>query len=106
MDRINIAGLEKWAVLKALYDAAKPVGMGFLRATAGPMSEDEARAACSGGGDDHGHRDLYFDYVGGRPLKVDLREDSFDVRLYDRDQGQGAAALVIAQLREAVRRTA
>lgn len=34
---------------------------------------------------------LYFDYVNGRPLKVDLSGDEFDPYLYDRDNGEGVA---------------
>jgi hypothetical protein len=41
---------------------------------------------------------LYFDYVGGRPLKIDITGDELDPRLYDRDQGEGAAAMAISEL--------
>jgi hypothetical protein len=91
---ISIAGLDKALVLKALYDNAQPLGMGGLHFRPGSMSEDEAnRIVASSEGR------LYFDYVGGRPLKVDLAGDQFDPRLYDRDQGDGAAARAIAALR-------
>lgn len=44
---------------------------------------------------------MHIDYYRGRPLKVrlDLRLQNFDERLYDRDAGEGAAARVIAALR-------
>ena len=103
---ISIAGLEKWQVLKALYDNAQPLGMGFLQASQAELSEQDAKHICGDGGDPEPgqslarRRALSFDYVGGRPLKVDLSGDEFDPWLYDRDQGTGAAARAIAALRE------
>lgn len=94
---ISIAGLDKARVLKALYDNARPLGMGFLQATEGLMSEEDAVKLVEA---QAGRRGLYFDYVGGRPLKVDLSGDEFDPCLYDRDQGHGAAARAIASLLE------
>jgi hypothetical protein len=95
---ISINGLDKAAVLAALYNSSRPQGLGFLRATPGDMTRDEARQVIIDG-DDHGHRDLYFDYVKGRVLKVDLGGDTFDPCLYDRDNGEGAAERVIETLR-------
>ena len=45
---------------------------------------------------------IYFDYVKGRVMKVDLSGDEFSPRLYDRDNGQGAAEGVINALRAKV----
>ena len=41
-----------------------------------------------------------WDYLDGRLLKLSLRDDSFDPWGYDRDNGAGLAARVIAHLRE------
>lgn len=42
----------------------------------------------------------YFDYLYGRVMKVDLSsDDGFEERLYDRDNGKGAAQKVIDALR-------
>jgi hypothetical protein len=38
-------------------------------------------------------------YLKGRVMKVDLSGDSFGPWLYDRDNGDGAAERVIAELR-------
>jgi hypothetical protein len=93
---ISIRGLEKAAVLAALYNAAQPQGAGFMQYDPKPMTTDEAAAVLArlakGG-------DLYFDYVKGRVMKVDLSKDDFDPRLYDRDNGQGAAQKVIDTLK-------
>lgn len=93
-NKINIAGLDKAEVLAALYNASRPLGMGFLNATAGDMSAEEARKYV-----DQGVKsELYFDYLQGRVMKVDLAEDSLDPRLYDRDNGPGAAERALAPL--------
>jgi hypothetical protein len=40
----------------------------------------------------------YFDYLQGRVMKVSLEGDELDARLYDRDNGEGAAAEAISAL--------
>jgi hypothetical protein len=90
---VNIAGLNKAAVLAALHNGTKALGMGRLRDLGMDMTIVEAEAIIGG--------DFFdFDYVNGRPLKVDISGDEFNERLYDRDAGAGRAAEVIAALRE------
>jgi hypothetical protein len=90
---VSTQDLVKKDVLAALYNSAKPQGMGFLHYDAAPMSPDEAQHIL-----DEGH--TYFDYVKGRVMKVDLKNDSgFEEFLYDRDNGSGAADSVINRLR-------
>lgn len=85
---VSTKGLRKSAVLAALYNASKPQGLGFLEFDPAPMSEKEAEELLKYG--------TYFDYLKGRIMKVDLRDDDeFDERLYDRDNGLGAAQRVI-----------
>ena len=94
-DHVNIAGLDRGAVLAALVNAAQPFGMGFLSAAAAgsdPMTATQGAAELIAGKG-------YVDYVWGRPIKVTLTADSFDPRLYDRDQGVGAAHAAIQTLR-------
>ena len=81
---INIKGLEKAKVLKALYDASHVQGMGFLQARDSFTSEDAQKLIDE-------NQSLYFDYVYGRVLKVDLSKDEFDEYLFDRDNYNGAA---------------
>lgn len=45
----------------------------------------------------------YFDYLNGRVMKVDLSGDSFDERLYDRDNDLGSAQKVIDSLRKIIK---
>lgn len=92
-DAVSIEGLSKPAVLAALYNASKQQGMGFMHARgATGMSVEQAAQELE--------RGTYFDYLHGRVMKVDLKSDrEFDPWSYDRDNGRGAAASVIAELR-------
>lgn len=87
---IDIKGISKAAVLAALYNASRPLGMGFLHHQPSPMSEKEAA--------EHLKRGSYFGYLNGRVMKVDLSGDTLEERLYDRDNGQGTAYAAIKHL--------
>ena len=41
----------------------------------------------------------YFDYLKGRVMKVEINGSMLDARLYDRDNGPGAAKRVVDRLR-------
>lgn len=108
-DQVDITGLDKAEVLAALYNRSAPMGLGVLQARSGEMTVVVARQ-CIDGEDDHARnfpnvakrgRELDFDYLFGRPLKVNLSGDSFDPWLYDRDNGgSGTAARLVAELRQ------
>ncbi|WP_461521565.1 hypothetical protein [Porticoccus sp.] len=84
---IDLTGKDKGEVLAKLYNASQPLGMGFLHATSEEMTADEARELLK--------EQTYFDYLKGRVMKIDLSGDKLDPQLYDRDNGQGAAASAI-----------
>ena len=84
---INIKGLDKAEVLAALYNNARPQGMGFLHFTPERMTRDEATKLLE--------RTTYFDYLRGRVMKVSLEGDELREGLYDRDNGQGQALLAL-----------
>ena len=88
---INISGLNKASVLAALYNAARPLGMGFMHYDPKPMTEEEAA--------EYLKSMTYFDYLKGRVMKVDLSKDELDERWYDRDNGTGNANAVICSLK-------
>jgi hypothetical protein len=90
---MNIAGLSKPAVLAALFNASRQQGMGFtdMRGTQ-PMTEADAAEVIKTDG-------MYFDYLRGRVMKISLDGDELETRLYDRDNGQGAAERAIEPLR-------
>lgn len=91
---IDIKGLNKAEVLKALYDGSHIQGMGFMQAVPeGTVTVEHCKMLLETTGYP------YFDYLYGRVLKVDLSKDVFDERLYDRDNGQGAAERIIRHLR-------
>jgi len=85
---IDLKGRDKADVLAKLYNASRPLGMGFLHFDPKPMTTKEARTILDGG-------QTYFDYLKGRVMKVDLSKDTLDPWLYDRDNGQGAAERAI-----------
>ena len=117
---VSIKGLDKAEVLAALYNRAITGGMGFMQYNPTPMTVEQAReifryyfervtvtkkflfwkweiekrpAA----------KYIYFNYLGGRPMKVDLTSDEeFDASRYDDPDynGEGAAEDAIKSLRE------
>lgn len=92
---VSIKGLNKADVLATLYNNSRPLGMGFIHYTPEPMMKSEAQKLL----DDYpqcGDNQIYFDYLKGRVMKVDLTSDTeFDECLYDRDNGEGAAQRAI-----------
>lgn len=99
-DTVTILGLDKAAVLAALYNGSETGGMGLLHYDPTPMSGAGARALLAESLDRE-HRPGYFDYLKGRVMKVDLSgNEGFDPWGYDRDNGEGAAAMVVDALRE------
>lgn len=58
--------------------------MGFFNHKPEPLTIEEANEALLSEG-------YYPDYVNGRVIKADLRGDTLDPRLYDRDNGEGSA---------------
>lgn len=102
---VDISGIPKAKLLAALYNAARPIGFGVLEAHIASreglsvMSEQHAQSLIDAYYLDSCTR-LYFDYVYGRPLKVDISDATMETGLYDRDQGEGQAWRVVLQLRQ------
>lgn len=78
------------AILAALYNNSKPQGMGFLQFQPGDLTEEKAKELLKQGD--------YFDYLQGRVMKVRISGNEFDPRLYDRDNGNGAALRAVQHL--------
>lgn len=91
---INIKGLNKAEVLKALYDHSHVQGMGIYQTVPeGTVTVEHCQMLL----DTTGYP--YFDYLYGRVIKVDLSGDEFDERLYDRDCCPGAAERAVRRIR-------
>lgn len=91
---IDISSLDKAAVLAALYNNSRQQGMGFLHARGRePMTIEQAREEL--------RESEYFDYLHGRVMKISLKDNDLRVGLYDRDNGEGAAALALQPLFDA-----
>ena len=89
---IDTRGLDKAAVLAALYNASHAQGMGWLHYDSLPMTRDEATELLK--------VTTYFDYLKGRVMKVDLSKDGgFEEWLYDRDNYPGAAQDAVDSVR-------
>jgi len=93
---MKIEGLNKAEVLAALYNNAKVQGMGFLQADNKQMTTEEAKTILDESSD------KYFDYLKGRVMKIRIAGDEVDTRLYNRDNGDGAAERVIGKLQPSV----
>lgn len=87
---INISGINKAAILAALYNNSRPQGLGFLHFKPDEMTIEQAERLLE--------QQTYFDYLLGRVMKVDLSGDILRTWLYDRDNGQGAAEAAIKHL--------
>lgn len=99
MASINIQNIDKAALLAALWQRAKTQGMSAWHTQAfnstlpiETVERDIAECVAA-------KKRLYFDYYCGRVIKTDISGDTLDPWLYDRDNGAGAAAQVVAALR-------
>ncbi|MFE1206294.1 hypothetical protein ACFW5V_31925 [Streptomyces sp. NPDC058762] len=93
MESIDISGLGKAHVLAALWNnAALPPEEVRPNPRRSPMTPVEAAEILMREG-------RGFDYLEDRLLKVNLEGDTLDPWSYDRDNGAGLAARVIARLR-------
>ena len=88
---MDIRGLDKARVLKALYNHSRPQGMGIFCADPNLMTDEEARALLDA------NPNRYFDYLKGRVMKVSVHADYLETALYDRDNGHGAAENAILE---------
>ena len=96
---IDISGLDKAEVLKALYDGSHTQGISFLGLLDGEVTIETCRKEIERRQKETGTYSMFFDYYHGHVLKVNIGGDTFDPSLYDRDCGSGKAFEVIKNLR-------
>lgn len=94
---IDISGIPKHVLLAALYNKMRPQGTGPYRGIKMIMSEGCAQELISEF-QAIGAR-LSFNQVGGRFMGADLETDEFNPGPYNFYHGDGAAELVIGELR-------
>lgn len=95
---VSIKGLDKAAVLAALFNNSRQQGMGvFDTKGMNRMSIEDAKKEIDSR---EKSKNFYFDYLRGRVMKIDLGDDEIDTRLYDRDNGQGSAAAAVDSIRK------
>lgn len=90
---MNIKGINKATVLATLYNASKHQGMGLLNADGKVMTDEEAQKII-----DECNGNTYFDYLKGKVMKIDIGRDELNTRLYNRDNGDGAAERALSNL--------
>ena len=95
MPKVRLNNVTREAALAALFNRAKPQGLGMLQYDKNHvMTEEEARFVLMNGN--------YVDYLEGRVIKVDFKNpEEIDTTLYDRDNGKdaGEAAVFFARYR-------
>ena len=99
-DAVDISGLDRAELLAALYNATRAYGRGALHDLGRDMTVDEARVAIAERRvEQRGLARLgmiaYFDWLCGRPIKLDIEQDSVDFYLYDNDAGPGTGKPLI-----------
>lgn len=76
-------GMSKAEAIARLYNHSTPRGTGFLHYDSEPMTITEAEILA---------KEHYLDYYRGRVMKINVsRLETETFRLYDRDNGPGAA---------------
>lgn len=89
MPKVRLNNVTREAALAALFNRAKPQGLGMLQYDkAHVMTEEEARFVLMNGD--------YVDYLEGRVIKVDFKNpEEIDTTLYDRDNGKDAGETAV-----------
>ena len=85
MSKVNIRGLDKVNLLRALWENQKPAAFFTMTGRLPPLFDpNEATKAVKS----------YIDYFCGRAIKSDLSGDEVDPYGYDRDTNEGAFAKI------------
>lgn len=88
---IDISNKDKAEVLAGLYNNSHPQGLGIAHYNPTPMTIEIAKKILE--------QTQHFDYLLGRPLKINLEGNQIVVAGYNHDNGQGLAQRVISNCR-------
>jgi hypothetical protein len=109
---VEVGGISPLALLRALYEGAPVLGMGFLQTSGAPKSEEAWLVLfedLANNARKWHHEELYVDYLFGRCMKVRIpldaenkapSEATIESYLYNRDAGAGAMERIVAKLRK------
>ena len=89
---MDISGLDKAKVLKALYDHALPLGNGMIDFNPNPLDIEEAQNFINSG-------KITFENVKGRAIKADLSGDRYNTWLCNLLYGDNAAEIAIERIK-------
>ena len=95
-DMVDVTGIDRKELLKALWENAKPAAFFMVYGTNSPSFDiDEAMR-------DVRHGRTYVDYACGRCIKSDVftEKSEIDPRSYDREYGQGEFQKVVDSLKK------
>lgn len=97
---IDVSRIKRAKLLAGLFNNTKPFDPTKIdhNDLGRNLSVEEARTIIKTRLAMDGKRGLYFDYLLGRPLKIDLSGDVIDPLLYNRYAGEGTAERVIREL--------
>lgn len=91
---ISIKGIDKARLLAELYNNSGSLGNGWIHAKAGDMTIEQARDILAD------MASPVFEYLNGRPLKVDLSGDWLETIYYDHwNKDPGAGERIVKGLR-------
>ncbi len=89
MTTVDIKGINKVKLLKALWSNMKPAAFFYMSGIPSPSFDDtDAGSAVK----------KYIDYFCGRNIKCDLSGNTVDPSGYDRDAGNGAFQKIVNSL--------
>lgn len=86
---INITGVDLAKFAQAVYARSIPVGMGFLHARGGGLTDEDAKSLVN----ETGYYALSMDYVHGRQCKMTVYRKDGKLQIYDSWHDHSAAAL-------------
>ncbi|KAK2765271.1 hypothetical protein FQN53_006925 [Emmonsiellopsis sp. PD_33] len=93
---VDIRGIPKRDLIRALWEKSKVAGFYTMCGLKPPLLDIEAAM-------NHvGYSSGYFDYLDGRVMKCSLSRNEVNVGGYDRDNGSGAFASVVEDLRKEI----
>jgi len=92
MSIVNINGINKAELLAKLYNNSKPLGMEIVHYALENMTISEAEELLES--------QTYFDYLRGRVMKIELKNDELSTFLYNRDNGYDACERIVESLKK------